>query len=136
MKTEKNKLILKKDDYNLLQRYVYTRMTPLSAENKNAEQLYEEMKMAEVFEREEELPADVVRVNSRVEVEEQGSKRLLKFRIVLPAQANLKKQQLSLFAPLSIALIGYRKGQEVSWNMPSGEKQFFIRKVTNEVIPE
>lgn len=134
MKTTKNKLILKKNDYNLLLKYVYTRMNPLSAENKNAEQLFEEIKRAEVYDQEEELPADVIRVNSWVEVEELDSKRLLKFRIVLPAQANLKKQQLSLFAPLSIALMGYRKGQQVSWNMPSGEKIFHIKKVSNETL--
>lgn len=134
MKKINNNLILKKHDYDLLLKYVYSRLNPLSSDYKNAEQLYEELKIAEVYDNSDSIPGDVIRVNSMVEVEEQHTKRLLKFRIVLPAQANLGKHRLSVFAPLSIALIGYRKGQKISWEMPSGEKVFLIKQVTNEEL--
>lgn len=132
MNAIKDRIVLKKDDYDLLVKYIYSRLTPLSNDNKNAEQLYEELKIAEVIESEEDVPADVIRLNSIVEVEEKFTGRQMKFTIVLPAQANISKQRLSVFAPLGIALMGYRKGQWVNWQMPSGQKTFYIKNVLNQ----
>ncbi len=132
MKATKNKLILKKTDYDLLVKYVYSRMNPMSNENKNAEQLYEELRNAEIHDTDSDLPADVVRINSQVEVEEQTTGRRIKFRLVTPGDANFRKEKLSVFAPLGIALIGYRKGQKIAWEMPSGEKVFYIKEVVND----
>lgn len=134
MKKKKQKLLLRRRDYDLLLRYVYSRMTPVSSEQKNAEQLYEELKSAKVYEDNESLPGDVIALNSDVEVEEKQSGRIMKFSIVLPTQANMSKQRLSLFAPLAIALMGYRKGQEITWDMPSGQKKFHVKEVSNAEV--
>lgn len=131
MKTVKNKLILKKADYDLLTKYIFSRMDSVSAESKNAEQLYLELENAKIYEDEIDMPDDVVCSNSMVEVEEQSTGRELKFRLVLPGESNINKGKLSVFAPLAIALIGYRKGQQVKWHMPSGEKVFYIKDVIN-----
>ena|SRR5688572_11014288 len=131
MKEIKDRIVLIKDDYDLLVKYIYSRLTPLSNDNRNAEQLYEELKNAEIVESAEEFPTDIIRLNSDVEVEEKQTGRHMKFRIVLPTEANLKKKRLSVFAPLAIALMGYRKGQWVNWEMPSGKKEFFVRNVNN-----
>lgn len=132
MKATKNKLILKKTDYDLLVKYIYSRMSPMSNENKNAEQLYEELRNAEIYDTDKDIPTDVVRINSLVEVEEQTTGRRIKFRLVTPGDANFRKERLSVFAPLGIALIGYRKGQKIAWEMPSGEKIFYIKEVVND----
>ena len=132
MKAVKNKLVLKKSDYDLLIKYIFSRMSPMSAENKNAEQLYEELQEAEVHEDGDTMPAGVIRVNSVVVVQEETTGRHLKFRLVLPGSSNLSQERLSIYAPLGIALIGYREGQTVSWEMPSGKKVFHIKEVRNE----
>jgi len=131
---KKNKLILLKQDYEILERYIHSRMHPLSGESKIAEQLYEELASAAVVETQEEVPADVVRINSVVDVEDKDSGRQMKFRLVLPSLANIRQQKLSVFAPLGIALIGYRKGQNVNWEMPAGNKSFYIKDVANEAV--
>jgi len=132
MKTITNQLTLVKADYDLLVKYVYSRMSPLSAERKSAEQLYEELKNADVHATEEDFPSDVVRINSVVEVQEQTTGRSLKYRLVSPGEANLRKERLSVYTPLGIALIGYKKGQKIKWEMPSGEKVFYIKDVVND----
>lgn len=132
MEAIKNKLALKKNEYEMLLKYIYSRMTPLSPDNRNAEQLYEELKDAEIYEKDSLIPSDVIRIYSLVEVEELQTKKIIKFRIVLPAEANLNRQRLSVFAPLSIAMMGYRSGQQVCWNMPSGKKIFLIKSVNND----
>lgn len=132
MVTIKKTLILKKNDYDLLLKYVYSTMHPLSVENKNAEQLYEELKSAKIYENDEDIPDDVIRINSKVVVQEQENRKILRFKIVLPEQANLSKEKLSVFKPLGIALMGYRKGQVISWEMPAGKKVFYIKNVVND----
>jgi regulator of nucleoside diphosphate kinase len=131
MNATKNKLVLKKSDYDLLIKYVFSRMSPMSAENKNAEQLYQELQNAEVHEDDDPMPGDVIQLNSTIVVQEDSTGRHLKFRLVLPGSSNLSQERLSLYAPLGIALIGYRAGQTVSWEMPSGKKVFHIREVVN-----
>lgn len=132
MKALKRKLILLKSDYELLLTYTFSKLNPMSGDNRNAEQLYEELKQAEIHENAQDLPADVVRVNSIVEVEELETQRLQQFKIVVPARASQAAGSLSVFAPLSIALMGYRCGQHVSWQMASGKKKFVIKNVVNE----
>jgi regulator of nucleoside diphosphate kinase len=134
MKTKKNKLVLVKDDYELLKGYIHSRLDTLSPESKNAEQLHQELKQAMILENESDLPGDVIRLNSWIAVQETLTGRELQFRLVLPAEANLTKQKLSVFAPLGIALIGYRKGQQVKWEMPAGEKVFYIKEVENNGV--
>ncbi len=131
MNTIKTKLVLVKDDHELLKKYVHARLDTISPESKIAEQLQEELKLALIVEKREDIPADVVRLNSEIIVEEKNTGRRFKFRLVLPHMADLNKERLSVFAPLGIALIGYSKGQEVSWQMPSGEKLFYIKEVNN-----
>jgi len=131
MNTINSNIILKKADYDMLVKYIYSRLTPLSSDNRNAEQLYEELKNAQVVES-DEFPEDAIGLSSLVEVEEQLTGRKMRFTIVLPSEANLGKKRLSVFAPLGIALMGYRKGQIVHWEMPAGQKTFFIRNVTNK----
>jgi regulator of nucleoside diphosphate kinase len=133
MNTISNSIILKKTDYDMLVKYIYSRLTPLSSDNRNAEQLYEELKNARVIEEKDAFPDDVIGLSSFVEVEEQLTGRKMKFTIVLPSEANLGKMRLSVFAPLGIALMGYRKGQVVNWEMPPGNKTFYIRRVVNNV---
>ena len=131
MKTKKNKLVLVKDEYELLKGYIHSRLDTLSPESKTAQQLHLELKQALVLDNEQEIPGDIVRLNSWIAVEEKLTGRQLQFRLVLPSEANLNKQKLSIFAPLGIALIGYRKGQQVKWEMPAGEKVFYIKEVEN-----
>lgn len=132
MNTVKSKLILKRLDYELLMKYIYERLTPFSDDYRNASQLYEELMDAEIVETEDAMRDDVVQLNSNITVEDQKSGKQMKFRIVLPSQANVGQGRLSLFSPLAIALIGYRKGQLVSWKMPSGTREFFIRDAVLE----
>jgi regulator of nucleoside diphosphate kinase len=35
-------------------------------------------------------------------------------------------------APVGVALIGFRQGQEVMWPVPGGQKKFWIKEVIND----
>ena len=92
--------------------------------------LAEELKRAKVV-KDNKIGADVVQLNSFVQVQDQGNNNVMDFQIVLPSQANLNEKKISILAPLGIALIGFKKGQVVEWQMPAGKKSLKIVEVQN-----
>ncbi|MES2419228.1 MAG: GreA/GreB family elongation factor [Bacteroidota bacterium] len=49
----------------------------------------------------------------------------------------MKQQKVSIFAPISIALLGYQTGDLIRWEMPDGIKEFKIlnvRKLSEEEV--
>jgi regulator of nucleoside diphosphate kinase len=56
----------------------------------------------------------------------------MELMIVTPDKADIKKRKISIMAPLGTALIGFRQGQKVNWQVPSGKKTFTIMEVIND----
>lgn len=82
----------------------------------------------------EGLPENnVVQINSFLEIEDVKAQKRMKIQIVLPSLANIKEAKVSVLAPLSIALIGFKENDEVEWDLPAGIKTLRIIAVTNSV---
>ena len=78
----------------------------------------------------EDVPADVITMNSRVSVTDIESGEQMTYTLVFPSEANIAENKLSILVPLGMALIGYRKGDIIEWPVPSG-----VRKIkVNDVI--
>jgi regulator of nucleoside diphosphate kinase len=92
--------------------------------------LAEELKKAKVV-KDNKIAGDIVQLNSTVQVEDQSTNKTMDFQIVLPSQANLKENKISILAPIGIALIGFKKDQLVEWQMPAGKRTLKIVKVEN-----
>lgn len=125
MKTEQ--LMIVKKELDLLKKHL--KDSNLSEYNKN--QLLAELGSAKIVS-EDELPEDAVCIGSEVEIQEVVSERKYTFQIVLPAEANMKENKMSVFAPIGTALLGYRVGSKVQWEMPNGMKTFDILKVNHK----
>lgn len=125
---ETSQLIISKKDYDILKEHLKL-STTLSEFNK--QKLEEELSSAKVLD-DENLPTDVVRLESKVKIESVDNNKAFIFQLVMPAEANMKKQKLSVFAPIGIALLGYQTGAIVEWEMPDGKKKFKIIEVINE----
>lgn len=131
MQKIKEKLILLNDDYNMLKSYIRSMMNSKSTERNNLRQLEEELRKGSLVVEKKDFPKDGVCLNSKVTVEDKSTGRKLQLKLVLPAQADVTEGKISVFAPLGTALIGYRKGQLVKWQMPGGKKEFLILDVLN-----
>lgn len=129
---ENVQLTISKSDFELLQNHLNL-SSKLS--NFNKKKLTEELKNAKIL-KDAELPNDVVTLNSYVEIEEVDTHQVFKFQLVNPAEANMKSNKLSVLAPIGVALLGYRTGAKVQWEMPNGLKTFKIVKVTQEAADE
>lgn len=75
------------------------------------------------------LSRDVVTMNSQVRVLDIASNSEAVYTIVFPAQARIEDGKISILAPLATALLGYRVGDVVEWEVPSGVKHFKIQEI-------
>lgn len=128
-------VILLKNDFEILNGYVKNLQGMQVSEKENFAKLYEEIKKAQIVDA-PDFPADIVRLNSTVVIKDLQTKRDMTITIVLPQKADIKQKKVSVLAPIGTALIGFRKGQTVSWQVPSGKKDFMIMEVSNELLPE
>jgi len=99
-------------------------------QTKEIRYLAEELKKAKVV-KDNKIGADIVQLNSTVQVEDQSTNKTMDFKIVLPSQADLNEKKISILAPIGIALIGFKKDQLVEWQMPAGKRTLKIVKVEN-----
>jgi len=127
-------VILLKSDYEILNGYVKNLQGMQVNEKENVSKLYGELHKAQLVE-EMDFPADVVRLDSTVVIKDLQTKRDMTITIVLPQKADIKQRKVSVLAPIGTALIGFRKGRKVSWDVPSGKKDFMIMEVKNS-FPE
>jgi len=82
----------------------------------------------------DEVPADVVTMNSRVRIKDLSSGHELIYQIVFPKDADISENRISVLAPIGTALLGYRTGTSVEWRVPSGTRRLRILDV--EYQPE
>jgi regulator of nucleoside diphosphate kinase len=78
------------------------------------------------------LSPDVVTMNSQVRVLDIASNNEAVYTIVFPGQARIEDRKISILAPLGTALLGYRVGDVVEWEVPSGVKHFKIQEVLHQ----
>ncbi|TPG61869.1 nucleoside diphosphate kinase regulator [Ewingella americana] len=91
------------------------------ANNPVAEALNEELDRAEILPP-QDMPADVVTMNSKVRFT-QGKEGEEHIRtLVYPAALKDTDEQLSVMAPLGAALLGLRVGSSITWTMPNGKE--------------
>lgn len=102
----------------------YQRLLQLIANTKSgsAEALEEELGRATVVDT-QSLPSDVVRMNSTVTFLDENSNQESTIALVYPHEADIAVGKVSILAPVGIALIGLRPGQNILWPMPGGREK-------------
>jgi regulator of nucleoside diphosphate kinase len=91
--------------------------------------LENELKRAQIVEA-EDLPRDVITMNSRVELVDLETEERMQFKLVLPRDANIDEGKISVFAPLGTAMLGYRVGDEFQWHVPHGIRRLKVTDVS------
>lgn len=127
MKELENQLLIAHEDYEILNNYI----RPVVAfDRKNAALLLKEIEKATIVKK-DELPGDVVRLNSRVIIKEESRNKVMELVLVVPEKADLHQSMISIFAPLGVALIGFKQGKKVNCITPKGNTFFTILDVRN-----
>lgn len=112
---------------------VYNKLLQLLTKIKSPEgkQLGIELSKAQIV-KDEELNKNIISLNSTIEFIDDSLNKPIKMQIVLPEDADLSKRKISIFAPISIALIGFKEAHTFKWMFPTGTKELKIIKVHND----
>ena len=82
-----------------------------------------------------EMPKDVVTMNSRVRVRDLDSGDAVVFSLVYPSfphaagPDHLAEMTVSVLAPIGTAVLGYRVGDSIEWEVPSGVRRLKVEDV-------
>lgn len=121
MANERPKLMLSEEDYKRLSSLIS------ACQLETAASLEEEVGRAEVMPA-DKLPSDVVAMDSTVTVADLDSGTEMEVTLVYPHEADMANQKVSVLAPMGVALIGLRCGNEYEWHMPNGKSRRFLVK--------
>ncbi len=96
--------------------------------SKYVEALVGELERAVVVEP-KSVPADVITMNSRVQLVDLESGEMMVYTLVFPQDADLAQGKISVLAPVGTAMLGYRVGDVFSWQVPSGERRIKVESI-------
>jgi regulator of nucleoside diphosphate kinase len=91
-------------------------------------ELERELDRAEVVP-EDALPTDVVAMHSTVRLVDLDTDGEHVYTVVYPHEANVDRGRISVLAPIGTAVLGYRTGDVVEWEVPGGRRRFRIEAV-------
>lgn len=94
----------------------------VEAPGNRREMLERELVRANVVPR-ENIPTDVVTMNSQIVFENETTGERREVTLVYPGNADIDAGKISVLVPVGTALLGLRVGQSIDWELPGGEKQ-------------
>ncbi len=77
----------------------------------------------------ENIPNDVITMNSTVCLEDIDAKEEEIYTLVFPEDADLAKGKISILAPIGTAMLGYKVGDTFEWDVPAGKRHLLIKKI-------
>lgn len=96
--------------------------------DKSMKKLDEEINNAHVVDT-DKIPRDVITMNSRVVLHLNDEDKDIEASLVYPEDADWSAGKLSILSPIGTAILGYREGDSVEWEVPSGKTEIKIKKV-------
>jgi len=76
--------------------------------------------------KEEEIPNDAIYILSKVVLKDLDRKDTIEYKLVSPAEANIAENKISVASPVGKALIGKKKGEKVTIEVPAGKLNYEI----------
>ena len=77
----------------------------------------------------EDIPSDIITMNSQFVLEDMDSGEETTYSLVYPEYADFLENRISIIAPVGTAILGYREGDEINWSIPTGVARLKIKKV-------
>ena len=90
--------------------------------------LEEELERAETV-APEKVPADVITMRSRVRLRDLNTGEDMVYTLVFPSEANFDEGKISVLAPVGTAMLGYRVGNLIEWEVPSGRRRLKVEEL-------
>ena len=122
-------IYITKPDYERLTKLIeIAREREGDANREYLDRLEEELDRAEVVQQ-QDIPADVITMRSAVRVKDLDTGEEIIYRLVFPTEANYDEGKISVLAPIGTAMLGYRRGDVIEWQVPSGVRRLSVEEV-------
>jgi regulator of nucleoside diphosphate kinase len=121
-------VVLGAEDTEKLRTLVEGERAPYSLDRFNLLRLEDELERATVVPQ-AELPADVIRMHSRIQLKDLETGVELNYVLVYPHQAGSFPGAISVVAPVGTALLGHAAGAEIEWVVPRGVRRLKVLAV-------
>ncbi len=76
-----------------------------------------------------EIPPDVVTLNSQVCIVDLDTHEEMVYTLVFPHEADMAQSKISVLAPIGTAMLGYRVGDEFTWQVPDGVRRLRVKQI-------
>lgn len=76
-----------------------------------------------------DIPQDVITMNSTVHLLDLGTKEEMTYTLVFPDAADITEGKISVLAPIGTAMLGYRVGDTISWEVPAGWRRIKVLSI-------
>jgi regulator of nucleoside diphosphate kinase len=116
---DKRRIIISKEDHERLESLFSSGFAAAFDDKPYLQSLRGELDIAQIVSPDKVSP-DVVTMNSTVRLRDVRSKVVEAYTLVYPEDANIAEGKLSVLAPIGTAILGYRVGDVVRWQVPSG----------------
>jgi regulator of nucleoside diphosphate kinase len=98
--------------------------------DRNLRSLEDELDRAELVDA-DYVPKNLVRMNSWIRLQDLDTEEEMFFQLVYPPHADISAAKISVLAPIGTAILGYRAGDVVEWQVPRGVKRLRIDEVVD-----
>jgi len=75
------------------------------------------------------INGNIVTMNSRVLLKDLDTHHEFSCQVVYPSDADLETGKISVLAPVGTALLGYKVGDIIKWEVPSGVRNLKIKEM-------
>ena len=124
----RTRLFITDTDFQRLRSLIESVKTFFRRDQEHLGALEEELNRAEIV-RADELPANVVTMNSRVRITDLDTGEQSTYTLAFPRDADIAQNRISVLAPIGAALLGYRAGTVINAHVPRGKKRLKIEEV-------
>ena len=73
-----------------------------------------------------DVPRDVITMNSKVHLVDLETKEEMRYNLVFPDDADISQGKISVLAPIGTAMLGYRVGDTINWEVPVGLRRIKV----------
>ncbi|HAA47335.1 MAG TPA: nucleoside diphosphate kinase regulator [Synergistaceae bacterium] len=115
-------------DLKRLKKLLQTSSKTGERKNSYLEQLRKEVEKAVVVPS-EDIPEDVITMNSTVVLIDLDSMKELVYTLVFPEEADGSSGKISVLAPVGTALLGYKVGDIIEWDVPAGKRRLKVKRI-------
>jgi regulator of nucleoside diphosphate kinase len=115
-------------DYNRLSALIEKTRDGNGVDREYLNRLEAELDRAEIVDP-KDIPANVITMRSTVRLKDLVTGDENTYSLVFPTEADFSQGKISVLAPIGTAILGYKCGDTIEWNVPSGRRRLQVDDV-------